>query len=115
MVKYWGYDIQAAVYQEIVRQNTGAKLPFFFVVATKETPAHLALGEISQWNMDEALDTVKRSILRFQKIKTGELPAERCEDYGCDYCTCTKIITNPIDTDLFGMSTAQINAMNGNI
>ena len=115
MIKYWGYDIQAAVYQEIVRQNTGAKLPFLFVVATKETPAHLALGEISQWNMDEALDTVKRSIARFQKIKTGELPAERCEDYGCDYCTCTKIITNPIDTDLFGMSTAQINTMNGTI
>ncbi len=115
MIKYWGYDIQSAVYQEIVRQNTGKKLPFLFVVATKETPAHLALGEISQWNMDEALDTVKKNIVRFQKIKTGELPAERCEDYGCDYCTFTKIITEPIDTDMFGMSTAQIKAMNGNI
>ena len=65
--------------------------------------------------MDESLDTVKKNIVRFQKIKTGELQAERCEDYGCDYCTFTKIITEPIDTDLFGMSTAQINAMNGNI
>lgn len=27
-VRYWGYDIQGAVYQEIVRQNTGEKLPF---------------------------------------------------------------------------------------
>jgi hypothetical protein len=115
MIRYWGYDVQAAVYQEIVRQNTGKTLPFLFVVATKEQPAHLALGEISQWNMDEALDTVKKNIVRFQKIKTGELQAERCEDYGCDYCTCTKIITEPIDTDLFGMSTAQIKAMNGNI
>ena len=115
MVKYWGYDIQAAVYQEIVRQNTGANLPFLFVVATKEQPAHLAVGEISQWNMDEALDTVKKNIVNFQKIKTGEIPAERCEDYGCDYCTRTKIITEPIDTDLFGMSTAQIKAMKGDI
>ena len=39
MIAYWGYDIQAAVYQEIVFQNTGNRLPFFFVVGTKETPA----------------------------------------------------------------------------
>ena len=115
MVKYWGYDIQAAVYQEIVRQNTGDKLPFMFVVATKEQPAHLAVGEISQWNMDEALDVVRKHIVRFQKIKNNEIPAERCEDYSCDYCTRTKVITEPIDTDLFGMSTAQIKAMKGDI
>lgn len=115
MVEYWGYDIQAAVYQEIVRQNIGKQLPFMFDVATKESPAHLALGQISQYNMDEALDVVRSNIQRYQKIKVGEFPAERCEDYGCDYCTYTKIITEPIDTDLFGMSTAQINAMNGNI
>ena len=115
MVKYWGYDLQAAVYQEIVRQNTGHKLPFMFVVATKEQPAHLAVGEISQWNMDEALDVVRKHIVHFQKIKNNEIPTERCEDYGCDYCTSTKVITEPIDTDLFGMSTAQIKAMRGEI
>ena len=115
MVKYWGYDLQAACYQEIVYQNTGERLPFYFIVATKEKPAHLAVGQISQWNMDEALRVVRNSIVRFQKIKTGEIPAERCEDYGCDYCTTTKIITEPIDTDLFGMSAAQIKAMQGNI
>lgn len=115
MVKYWGYDIQAACYQEIVRQNTGEKLPFLFVIATKEKPAHLAVAEINQWNMDEALATVKRDILRFQKIKTGELEPERCEDYNCDYCTSTKVITEPIDTDLLGMSAAQIKGMSGGI
>lgn len=115
MIKYWGYDLQAACYQEIVRQNTGQRLPFLFVVATKEKPSHLELGQISQWNMDEALESVRKSIVRFQKIKRGELPAERCEDYGCDYCTATKLITEPIDTDLFGMSAAQIKSMEGNI
>ena len=113
MVQYWGYDIQAAVYQEIVRQNTGKTLPFFFVVATKEKPAHLAVGEISQWNMDQSLETVRKNIARFQKMKKGLLPAERCEDYNCEYCTSTKEITEPIDTDLFGMSAAQLNGMKG--
>lgn len=113
MIQYWGYDTQAAVYQEIVRQNIGKKLPFFFVVATKEKPAHLAVGEISQFNMDGALDDVRKHISEFQKIKSGAKEPERCEDYGCDYCTSTKIITEPIDTDLFGMSRNQLDAMSG--
>ena len=114
LIEYWGYDMQAACYQEIVRQNIGKRLPFFFDVATKENPAHLALGEINQYNMDKALDVVRGNIRTYQKIKTGELEAERCEDYNCAYCTTTKIV-DVIDTDLFGMSTAQIKGMNGNI
>lgn len=115
MIKYWGYDIQAACYQEIVRQNIGKRLPFIFDVATKEKPAHLEVGEISQWNMDEALEIVRKNIKRFQAIKNGEVEAERCEDYNCDYCTTTKIIKEPIDTDLFGMSAAQIKSMRGEL
>lgn len=115
MIKYWSYDIQAACYQEIVRQNTGEKLPFIFVVATKEKPAHLEVGEISQWNMDEALEKVRNNIRYFQRIKNGEVEAVRCEDYNCDYCTTTKIIKEPIDTDLFGMSAAQIKSMRGEL
>ena len=113
MIKYWGYDIQAAVYQEIVRQNTGETLPFFFVVATKETPAHLEVGQISQFNMDDALETVRTYIKRFWAIRTGKVEPERCEDYSCDYCTTTKKITQAIDTDLFGMSKSQINTVEG--
>ena len=111
MVEYWGYDIQAACYQEIVYQNIGKRLPFYFVVATKEKPAHLAVGQISQWNIDKAMDIVRTNIVNFQKVKAGEIEADRCEDYGCDFCTSTKIITEPVDTDLFGMSAAQIKGM----
>lgn len=115
MVKYWGYDIQAACYQEIVFQNIGKRLPFYFDVATKEKPAHLAVGQISQWNIDEAMEIVRKNIRRFQDIKEGKVEAERCEDYGCEFCTSTKIITEAIDTDLFGMSAAQIKTMKGEI
>ena len=115
MIAYWGYDIQAACYQEIVRQNTGKQLPFLFVVATKEKTAHLAVGKISQWNMDSAFETVRKKIKRYQAIKNGEIEPERCEDYGCSYCTATKIITEAIDTDLFGMSREQIRIANGDL
>lgn len=115
MISYWGYDIQAACYQEIVRQNTGEQLPFLFVVATKEKPAHLEVGKISQWNMDDALEVVRNKIKRYQAIKAGEIEPERCGDYGCDYCTLTNIVTEPIDTDLFGMSREQIRVAKGEV
>lgn len=103
MVKYWGYDIQGAVYSEIVRQNTGKQLPFFLDIATKEKPAHLDVAEIMQYDLDEALENVEKRVPRFQAIKNGEIPPERCEEYDCPYCTVTRIITEPIDSNLLGM------------
>ena len=35
-IDFWRYDIQGAIYQEIVRQNTGERLPFIIAGATKE-------------------------------------------------------------------------------
>jgi hypothetical protein len=113
MVKYWGYDIQGAVYQEIVYQNTEKRLPFYLDIATKETPTHLAIAEIKQYNLDEALEIVKAFAPRYQAIKNGEIEPERCDEYDCNYCTETKIITEPINSDYLGMSPRQIKAANG--
>ena len=113
MVKYWGYDIQGAVYQEIVYQNTGKRLPFYLDIATKEKPAHLGVAEIKQYDLDEALEKVKAFAPRYQSIKVGEIEPERCDEYDCHYCTETKIITEPIDSNYLGMSPRQIKAANG--
>ena len=103
MVKYWGYDIQGAVYQEIVYQNTGERLPFYLDIATKEKPAHLAVAKIDQVDLDEALETVIKKVPRYQAIKKGEIEPERCEEYDCNYCTETMIITEPIDSNFLGL------------
>ena len=108
MVKYWGYDVQAAIYQEVVYQNTGKRLPFYLVIATKETPCHLEVCEIKQYDLDEALENVKKNIVRFQAIKNGDVEPERCEEYDCDYCTETRIIDEPIDSNLLGMARKEI-------
>ena len=113
MVKYWGYDIQGAVYQEIVYQNTGKRLPFYLDIATKETPSHLAIAEIKQYDLDEALEKVKAFAPHYQAIKNGEIEPERCDEYDCNYCTETNIITEPIDSNYLGMSPRQIKAANG--
>lgn len=102
MVKYWGYDTQGGVYQEIVRQNTEKRLPFFLDIGTKEKPAHLEVAEVKQYDLDEALANVVKRAPRFQAIKDGLIEPERCEEYDCPYCTTTRIITEPIDSNLLG-------------
>ena len=104
-IKYWGYDIQAACYQEIVRQNTGEKLPFFFVIATKEDPCKVRVAQISQADMDEALEEVKKNIGYYSEIREGKIPAEHCEQ--CDYCTETMIQEEIIDVNEIGMNRKQ--------
>ena len=63
-VRYWGYDIQGAVYQKIVEQNTGHKLPFFIAAATKEKEPDIRVIKIEQNYLDEALSVVEHNIQR---------------------------------------------------
>lgn len=104
VVSYWGYDIQGAVYRELVRQNTGKTLPFYLVMVTKESPAHVAVCEISNENLDRALEVVKQNVGIFWQMRNGEIPTERCGEYDCDYCTSTEVLTEVIDSELLGMS-----------
>lgn len=103
LVKYWNYIAQGAVYQEIVFQNTKERLPFYLVIATKETPTHLDVCEINQYDLDEELENIKKRVQRFQLIKNGKIDPIRCEDYECNYCTESRILTEPIDSNLLGL------------
>jgi len=103
------------VYQEIVYQNTGKRLPFYLVIATKEKPCHLAVVKLDQFDMDAQLDIVKANISRFQQMKLGLVEPERCEEYSCDYCTTTKILTETIPVEYLGKSAKEIKAMNGEL
>lgn len=115
VLDYWKYPMQMAVYQELVFQNTDKRIPCYIVAATKETPAHITVCEIDQYTLDKELEVVKTNIPHFQKIKNGEIEPERCECYDCDYCTESKVLTEPIPYELLGMSTAQLKAMQGEI
>ena len=85
-VETFGYDIQGAIYQEIVRQNLGKKLPFILAVTTKEDVPDKALIQIDQYYLDKALDLVKQLAPHFDLIKQGAI-----EPKGCGHCTtCRK-------------------------
>lgn len=93
-VQYWGYDIQGAVYQEIVRQNTGKTLPFFIAAASKEKEPDINIIYIDDSHLKEKLIEVESNVANILALKNGEYEPIRCE--ACDYCRHTKILTKPI-------------------
>lgn len=93
-ISYWGYDMQLAVYQELLRQTTGEDLPVFIAAITKENVSDIGIFEIPQAHLDKKLAEVKELAQRFQLIKNGEVEAHRCGT--CDYCKATKELTAPI-------------------
>lgn len=80
----WGYDIQLACYQEIVRQNTGDKLLCYICAVTKEDPINSIIVNIPQLYLDKALYEVESNIVHYYDVKMG-----RTAPISCNICsTC---------------------------
>jgi len=93
-VRYWGYDIQGAVYQEIVRQNTGKKLPFYIAAVSKEAEPDIRIIHVTDNFLQEALKVVEAAMPRILQVKNGESAPDRCET--CDCCKHTRVLKAPI-------------------
>lgn len=95
-IQFWGYDIQGAVYREVIRQNTGLTLPFYIAGITKEKPEpDIQVYWLPDRILDEALGTVQSLAPRFQKIKDELLEPCRCGE--CPWCRFTKVLHKPLD------------------
>lgn len=95
----WGYDLQGAVYQEIVRQNTGQQLPFYLAAATKEKTTDIDIVHLSQKDLDFAMDRFTQEVQTFDAIKKGIIEPDRCEK--CEYCKLSKVLTEPTESTEF--------------
>ena len=93
-VRYWGYDIQGAVYQEIVRQNTGKKLPFYIAAATKEKEPDIEVIEVTQNYLNQALTFVESHMHRIVDLKNGDERPTMCGL--CDCCKHFRVLKKPI-------------------
>lgn len=93
-VEYWGYDIQAAIYQKLVEINTGELLPFIIATASKEKVPDIEIIYFNQNDLDSSLSTLAPNIERIRQLKAGEAQPDRCDK--CDYCKTTKILTRPV-------------------
>lgn len=93
-VEYWGYNIQAAIYQKLAYMNTGSQMPFFIAAATKETYPDIEIIGFTQNDLDTTLFLMQPNITRIKQLKAGEVKPDRCEM--CDYCKSTKVLTKPV-------------------
>ncbi len=93
-VRYWGYDIQGAIYQKIVELNTGKKLPFYIAGATKENEPDIRIIQITQNYLDEAMSMVEANMGRILRVKSGEHEPDKCEL--CDCCRHHRVLKAPI-------------------
>lgn len=90
-VEAYRYDIQGAIYQEVVRQNTGKKLPFVLAVTTKENAPAKGLFKIDQEDLDKALAEVVEKAPRFQQMKLGLIEPTGCGE--CEVCRKSQKVT----------------------
>lgn len=93
-IEYWGYDMQGAVYQEIVRQNTGKKLPFYIAAATKEKEPDIQIIHVTDNYLQAALSVVETNMPRVLRVKNGEIVPDKCEL--CDCCRHNRVLSRPI-------------------
>lgn len=108
-VEHWGYDKQLAIYAAV----EGHDLETYLAVVTKQDPSDLDVIHVPKWRRVELLDEVEQSMPRLLAVKSGEVEPERCGV--CEYCRATKKITEPIDFELVGLSTAERRAILGSI
>lgn len=100
-IEYWGYDIQGAVYQEVVYRNTGKRLPFFIAAASKEKVTDIELIWIPDEHLKEKLIEVEHNTPKIIQLKNNDFEPIRCGL--CDHCKHTKVLSKPIHfTDLLG-------------
>lgn len=89
-IEYWRYDLQMAVYQELVKQKTGSLLPCFILAATKETVPNIGLFQIPQSLMDVSMEMLLEKLPHIAAVKDGVEAPERCEE--CDCCKESKVL-----------------------
>ena len=100
-IDYWGYPLQGAIYQELVYQNTGKRLPFYIAAISKEPSPDIGVFRIPQENLDIAMsELTKETLDRIYALKVKDVEPARCEH--CDYCRATKVVKKPINYTLIG-------------
>ena len=92
-IDFWKYDLQLAIYQNLVAQHHGGELyPCYILAATKEKVPDIGLYRLPQAQLDAATQIyLGESLERAAAVKAGKVEPERCEE--CDYCKQTKVLT----------------------
>ena len=87
-IEKWGYDLQLAVYQEVVRQNTDRVLDCIIAAADKQDYPDIECILIPNDQLEFQLNELRWKFPRIKTVKSGDEEPVRCGV--CDYCRATK-------------------------
>lgn len=96
-IETWGYDLQLAVYQEIVRQNTGKTLPCIIAAVDKQDIPDLECILIPEDQLKFQLEQLRWKMPHIIDVKNYNIEPQRCGL--CDYCRTTKKLERLISPD----------------
>ncbi len=96
-VTAYNYDLQMAIYQEIIRQNYGMTFaPFIFGVSKEDVPEVMGI-EFKQAELDEPLSALETDVPHIIRLLKGEEEPISCGR--CDYCKVHNQLTGFVDID----------------
>lgn len=96
-IEKWGYDLQLAVYQEVVRQNTGKVLDCVIAAIDKQEYSDLDCILVPNDQLEFQRNELAWKMPRIIEVKSGKEEAHRCGV--CDYCRATKKLEGLITPD----------------
>lgn len=96
-IEKWGYDLQLAVYQEVVRQNTDKVLDCVIAAIDKQDVPDLDCILIPNDQLEFQRNELRWKMPRIIDVKSGKEEPHRCGV--CDYCKTTKVLTGLITPD----------------
>ena len=100
-VEHWGYDLQMAIYSAV----EGRELATYLAVVTKQDIPDKEIISVPRWRRVELLEEVQKNMPRILAVKSGVQPPQRCGV--CEYCRATKVLEEPIDFELVGLSATE--------
>lgn len=96
-IHHYGYILQMAVYQEIIRQNTGLILEPYIVAITKETPPDKEIFTFDKEDLEFEMEYVLAALPSILEAKRKQRELVRCGK--CAYCRGTKKLSNVVNVN----------------
>lgn len=97
------YELQMAVYQQLIKQTFGKTCEPVIVGITKQTPPDMQAFDFesdgAKAAMANALEVVKNKQDHFWNVLMGEEPPKACGH--CDYCRTKARLTDPVPFDMY--------------
>lgn len=92
-----GYDMQMAIYRELIYQTYGVKCEPLIIAVSKQEQPDKGVFSIPDYLMENALDTIKYDQPHIEAVKASKEKPTACGH--CAYCRSQKLLEDVIPID----------------